>query len=73
MGSSKIPTVIYYDEVRYAVGAPKTETGSKPNGICSNAKVITVHTAPNLRESAKNERERTTGRVGGFVLAAMAL
>jgi len=41
MGSSKIPTVIFYDEVRCAVGAPKTETGSKPNGIRSYAEVIT--------------------------------
>jgi len=67
MGSSKIPTVIYYDEVRCAVGAPKT------GRIRSYARSSPVHIAPNLCEPAKNERERTTGRVGGFVLAAMAL
>jgi len=72
MDSSKIPTVIYYDEGTQSVRR-RRKLGQSRMVYVPMPRSSPVHTAPNLRESAKNERERTTGRVGGFVLAAIAL
>jgi len=53
---------------------PFAKTILIPTAICSHVpRLSPVHIAPNLCEPAKNERERTKGRVGEFVLAAMAL
>ena len=44
-----------------------------PTAMCSQVpRLSPVHIAPNLWDPAKNERVRTKGRIGGFVLAMTA-